>query len=594
MNADAPTRDMAPVRHLFVHGRLAGNPSLVSARPGLRLARYVAFTAALLLFVALPQAASASLSWSGPITIDITNLSGVACPSISQCTAVGSGGRQVTFDPTSPGTPTPTTIDSTNLSGVACPSISQCTAIDTAVGGDGQQVTFDPAAPGTPTPTTIDSSSGYGLSGVACPSVSQCTAVGYDGREVTFDPTSPGTPTPTTIDSTNLDGVACPSTSQCTAVDSGGRQVTFDPTSPGTPTPTTIDGTEVLDGVACPSISQCTAVDQEGQQVTFDPASPGAPTPTTIDIIYLNAVACPSTSQCTAVDGDGQQVTFDPTSPGKPTPTTIDNTNYLSAVACPSVGLCIAVDEFGDGFVGQGSAVADPTSTSVACSPSSVVVGSAASCTATVTDTAPSGATTPSGSVSFTASPTSGSFGSSGSCTLATTGMTGVASCQVMFTPSETGSYAVAGAYGGDSTHHTSSGQSALVTVTVQSSPPQVPGSAAVRRVTVSGTTASVAVSCSGGSSCTITLTLLVVETLHHGKVTAVAASAKTVRKTVLVGYKTVTVAAGKSETVKLSLNGSGKRLLAKHTPLRTKLTVRALGKTVASSAIAFKAKKKT
>ncbi len=245
--------------------------------------------------------------------------------------------------------------------------------------------------------------------------------------------------------------------------------------------------------------------------------------------------------------------------------------------------------------VGSSSPV-DPTSTSVSCSPSSVTTGSASTCTATVTDTASSGATTPSGSVNFTASPTSGSFGSSGSCTLAPTGTTGVASCQVTFTPSETGSYAVAGGYGGDSTHDASSGLSAATTVTSSATPPPGPGSAAsaaVGHVTVSGTTARVPVSCSGGSSCTIALTLSVVETLRHGKVTAIAASAKTVRKTVVVGAKTVTIAAGKSETVKLSLNRTGKRLLSKHHLLRTKLRVKASGKTVASSTIAFKAKKK-
>ena len=173
-------------------------PSLVCARSGLRLARIVAFTAALLLFAALPQAASASLSWSGPITLDHnapSQLQGVACPSISQCTAAADDGQQVTFDPASPGTPTPTTIDGTNgLGGVACPSTSQCTAVD----ANGQQVTFDPASPGTPTPTTIDG--GQRPAGVACPSTSQCTAVDSNGQQVTFDPTSPGTPTPTTID----------------------------------------------------------------------------------------------------------------------------------------------------------------------------------------------------------------------------------------------------------------------------------------------------------------------------------------------------------------------------------------------------------
>jgi len=189
------------------HAQPAGAPSLVCARSGLRLARNVAFTAALLLFVALPQAASASLSWSGPITLDHnaqTKLDAVACPSTSECTAVDLAGRQVTFDPTSPGTPTPTTIDSTNpLYGVACPSASQCTAIDS-----GQEVTFDPTSPGTPTPTTIDSTNG--LEGVACPSTSQCTAVDFEGRQVTFDPTSPGTPTSTPIDSNVPNVRRCP------------------------------------------------------------------------------------------------------------------------------------------------------------------------------------------------------------------------------------------------------------------------------------------------------------------------------------------------------------------------------------------------
>jgi hypothetical protein len=66
------------------------------------------------------------------------------------------------------------------------------------------------------------------------------------------------------------------------------------------------------------------------------------------------------------------------------------------------------------------------------------------------------------------------------------------------------------------------------------------------------------------------------------------------VSKAVVVGSKTVTVAAGKSETVKLSLNGAGKRLLAKHNPLRTEFTGRTSGKAVASSTIAFEAQKQS
>jgi hypothetical protein len=272
-------------------------------------------------------------------------LTGVACPSTSQCTAVDIAGQQVTFDPASPGSPTPTTIDAnTYLWSVACPSTSQCAAVDDYESG--HEVTFDPSSPGSPTPTA--NNGGVGMYSVACPSASQCTAVDNLGHEVTFDPASPGSPTATTIDgSNNLDSVACPSTSQCTAVDIAGHQVTFDPASPGSPTPTTIfHNTSGYYSVACPSRSQCTAVDQDnGQEVTFDPASPGSPTPTTIAV--GGGVACPSTSQCTAVGG-GQEVTFDPTSVGTPTATTIDNISGLDAVACPSASQCTAVDRGGN------------------------------------------------------------------------------------------------------------------------------------------------------------------------------------------------------------------------------------------------------
>ena len=88
-------------------------------------------------------------------------------------------GRELSFNPASPGSPSPITVDGygalvfQGLKGVACPSVSQCTAVDNR----GQQVTFNPAAPGSPMPTTIDvSSCPFVLFGVACPSVSQCTA----------------------------------------------------------------------------------------------------------------------------------------------------------------------------------------------------------------------------------------------------------------------------------------------------------------------------------------------------------------------------------------------------------------------------------
>jgi hypothetical protein len=61
---------------------------------------------------------------------------GVACPSTIQCTAVDSGGRAVTGDPTNPASWSIVEIaGATFLSGIACTPPAQCVAVDQA--GDG-------------------------------------------------------------------------------------------------------------------------------------------------------------------------------------------------------------------------------------------------------------------------------------------------------------------------------------------------------------------------------------------------------------------------------------------------------------------------
>ena len=175
-----------------------------------------AVAAAVVLSVLLfgfPAVAQANLSWSTPVSIDTGNsLTGVACPSVRQCTAVG-GMDEVTFNPASPGSPTVTPIaPGASLNSVACPSVSQCAAIVDGVG----EVTFNPLSPGIPAPVVIDA--GHALYSVACPSVNQCTAAVDGPQELTFDPASPGTPTPITVGTSPFKGLACASVSQCTAV----------------------------------------------------------------------------------------------------------------------------------------------------------------------------------------------------------------------------------------------------------------------------------------------------------------------------------------------------------------------------------------
>ncbi len=116
------------------------------------------------------------------------------------------------------------------LASVACPSASQCIAV-----GKGQEGTFDPASPANPTTTPTKIDSGGSLFSVACPSGSKyCTAIAGGGQELTFEPSS-GTlvaSSPATIDTNaGLTSVACPSEEQCTAVDISGYEVTFDPIS---------------------------------------------------------------------------------------------------------------------------------------------------------------------------------------------------------------------------------------------------------------------------------------------------------------------------------------------------------------------------
>ena len=104
----------------------------------------------------------------------------------------------------------------------------------------------------------------------------------------------------------------------------------------------------------------------------------------------------------------------------------------------------------------SGAYGAFPTSTSVSCSPSSVVVGGPTQCTATVTDTS-SKPTVPGGTVSFT-SDSSGNFVGS-PCALV--GFGGSSSCRATYTPSSlgTGAHTITANYGGDASHAASSGQ---------------------------------------------------------------------------------------------------------------------------------------
>src|SRR5205823_4560195 len=85
------------------------------------------------------------------------------------------------------------------------------------------------------------------------------------------------------------------------------------------------------------------------------------------------------------------------------------------------------------GFTFQAPTAPDPT-TSLACTPGTVVVGGATTCAATATDTT-TGPTTPGGTVTFTTDTSGGTFTPATTCTLSPAGTAGQASCQITYTP---------------------------------------------------------------------------------------------------------------------------------------------------------------
>ena len=125
--------------------------------------------------------------------------------------------------------------------------------------------------------------------------------------------------------------------------------------------------------------------------------------------------------------------------------------------------------------------------------------------------------------------------------------------------------------------------------------PPPVAGKASVGRAHVSGTTASVPITCKGDTSCTVSLKLTVVETLRGHRLVAVSArKPKLTHKTVVVGTAKATIKAGHKQTVRIGLNRTGRKLLAARHRLTAKLTVTqrvgGRNRTISTQKVTFKA----
>lgn len=542
-----------------------------------------------LVMLGAPVSALAALNWTGPSTVanpGTYTFNALACVSTAQCTAVDQSGLVLTFSPISPQEATPVPIagvEQPGLYGMACVSTVQCTAV-----GGGQVVTFNPASPAASTPVSIGVDS-Y-MTDVACPSAMQCTAVDGTGGELTFNPASPGTPTPVTLDSgTQLLSVACASVTQCTTVGysgpGAGREITFNPQSPGTPTPIAIDFGHSLYQVVCVAQTQCTAIDvgggNGGHEVTFDPTAPGAPTPVTIDsATWFFGFACGSTSDCVAIDNQGNVVEGDPTSASPWTVKQLDPAN-LAAVAC-SPGWCAAVDNSGNAFVGSNGILPIP--------PALTGLGPSISGTATP------GQTLTESHGTWSNNPTSYVYQweQCDSAGLACSLIAGATSQAYTIRAGDVGHTLRVREIAANVAGQGNPALSAPTAVVLTAS--SMVGTLAVGPIKATGPKIRITIGCIGvqGSRCTATLALTATETIHAGKVVAVTAVKRPKRKTLSLGRTSVTINAGSSESVTLSLNGAGKRLLATRHRLPAELTITEANRTLDRRVIVFHSKTHT
>ncbi len=304
-------------------------------------------------------AVSAAAAPPTPGAIDAASyglLDAVACPSLSQCTALDADGGVLTFDPVSGGVVARGADDAPGETSLSCPSVSQCSVPSPAR----DLVTFDPTQPQAPTITDLWSLATNpqleaSVVRVACPSTDQCVANDAENGLYPFDPLSPA---PLRIVATQPVGfsyvqLTCLSAIECVLLNNRGYELTINPQTATVIASARIYRTatqhEDLTGpIACPTATQCTTIFTAGAEVTFDPGAPASARSQTIDGGGANWAACPSATQCTAVDNDGGEVTFNPASPQGRRVIIDPNDGPLPAVACPSTTQCTLVDAAGN------------------------------------------------------------------------------------------------------------------------------------------------------------------------------------------------------------------------------------------------------
>jgi hypothetical protein len=197
----------------------------------------------------------------------------------------------------------------TGIRALACPSRSLC------VGVDDEGRVLASRAPRNPfawsPPMTIDGSGT--VTSVSCASASLCVAISdRSGLLLSHDPASPWSWHPvgyTVADA--LDAVSCDRSALCVAVAGDGRvYATIDAArTPTTWTVTQVDGGAALTGASCTDVGLCVLVDAHGRVYESDAPASAQPawSMATADTAHaaLTAVSCLAVGLCTAADAGG-------------------------------------------------------------------------------------------------------------------------------------------------------------------------------------------------------------------------------------------------------------------------------------------------
>lgn len=267
-----------------------------------------------------------------------TALLSVACTSVSNCVAVGSGGSLKTYDGTNWLELSYSGIIS-RPTAISCISIVKCFAVGsytakTLFGYDGAKWSEEPVP-----------QNGKFFGSIDCNKSGYCFAVGYD--IAIYDGTNwSSVPSPT---ASYFNSISCPALNRCFAVGNDGAIITYDGTNWASMIAPT---TDTLLSVSCPAITRCFAVNVEGAVISYDGAS------WTVNsqinrVLY--SISCPEINNCIAVGDDDPPhgvLSRNPTiwsynGSGWSQMAAPSAAKFLFSVSCPEPTRCFAVGAYG-------------------------------------------------------------------------------------------------------------------------------------------------------------------------------------------------------------------------------------------------------